>query len=108
LLKNRGKEYYQVNLDTGRIFWIAFILGLIIIGIFIFGFLIGGPEDKKELLSLAKSGVFKKEKPAVTMQKMDELESLGLLDNNLETETRYIDVTRGCTKRTGKDDVQGA
>ncbi len=91
--KDRGKEYYQVNLDTGRIFWIAFILGLIIIGIFIFGFLIGGTDGKTELLNMVKSGVFKKEKPAETTQKKDELEALGLADNNLETETRYIDVT---------------
>ncbi len=91
--KERGKEYYQVNLDTGRIFWIAFILGLIIIGIFIFGFLIGGPEGKKDFLDLAKSGVFKKEKAAAATKNKDELESLGLLDDNLETETRYIDVT---------------
>jgi len=91
--KERGKEYYQVNLDTGRIFWIAFIFGLIIIGIFIFGFLIGGPEGKKDFLDLAKSGVFKKEKAAAATKNKDELESLGLLDDNLETETRYIDVT---------------
>lgn len=42
------KEYYQVNLDMGRIFWIVFILGLVIIGIFVLGFYIGGSNKKGE------------------------------------------------------------
>ena len=53
----RGKEYYQVNLDTGRIFWIAFVLGLVLIAIFIFGFLIGG-EDRERPLRFAELDLF--------------------------------------------------
>jgi cell division septation protein DedD len=53
----RGKEYYQVNLDTGRIFWIAFALGLVLIAIFFFGFLIGG-EEREGPLQLSDLKIF--------------------------------------------------
>ena len=33
--RRRVREYYQVNLDTGRIFWIAFLVGLVLIGILV-------------------------------------------------------------------------
>ena len=42
----KPKEYYQINLDMGRIFWIVFILGLVVIGIFVLGFYIGGGSKK--------------------------------------------------------------
>lgn len=56
----RGKEYYQVNLDTGRIFWIAFVLGLVLIAIFFFGFMIGG-EDSEGPLRFTDLKIFDRE-----------------------------------------------
>jgi cell division septation protein DedD len=104
--KQRGKEYYQVNLDTGRIFWIAFIIGLVIIGIFIFGFLIGGGEGKNQLIDMVKSGVFRKEKPAETKKNTEELKALGLLDEDLDSETRYIDTTSLEAARKGSPKIE--
>ena len=91
--KKRGKEYYQVNLDMGRLFWIAFILGLFIIGIFIVGFWVGGGrgEKKREFPALSRTELFKREKALETTE--DETSKIKeLFENNLETETRYIDV----------------
>jgi cell division septation protein DedD len=91
--RRRGKEYYQVNLDMGRLFWIAFILGLFIIGIFIVGFWVGGGrgEKKREFPALSRTELFKREKALETTE--DETSKIKeLFENNLETETRYIDV----------------
>lgn len=89
--EERGKEYYQVHLDTGRIFWIAFLLGLVLIGIFVLGFYIGEEKKKGDLLELGNNDLLKEQeslRPAY-----DELtEELDLSDKNLEAETRYIDV----------------
>jgi len=89
--KKRGREFYQLNLDTGRIFWIAFVLGLIIIGIFIFGFFIGGGEGKKDFLKLGKPHLFQREK-VEKVAKEEDLDTLDLFENSLEVETRYIEV----------------
>ena len=52
--RRRGREYYQVNLDTGRIFWIAFLLGIIVIAIFVLGYYVGGDKLKKGLGTLGR------------------------------------------------------
>lgn len=91
--RKRGKEYYQVNLDMGRLFWIAFILGLFIIGIFIVGFWVGGGRGEKgrEFPALSRTELFKRER--AQEQTEDETSKIKeLFENNLETETRYIDV----------------
>ena len=54
----KPKEYYQVNLDMGRIFWIVFLLGVVIIGIFVLGFFAGGGKEKGKSISIGS----KKEK----------------------------------------------
>ncbi len=55
--RRRGKEYYQVNLDMGRLFWIAFLIGVILIAVFVFGFYIGGGrEEGRDKLDLLKLG----------------------------------------------------
>jgi cell division septation protein DedD len=93
--RRRGKEYYQVNLDMGRLFWIAFLIGVILISVFIFGFFIGGDRegDQKrfELTKLSKTDLFRRERVEAEKAK-DELKILDLLDKDLEAETRYIDV----------------
>jgi septal ring-binding cell division protein DamX len=98
--RNRGKEYYQVNLDMGRLFWIAFLIGIVLISVFVFGFVIGGDrttsENRLDALKRGGSELFTREK--VTREKLtreqarDELKILDLFDNELEAETRYIDV----------------
>jgi cell division septation protein DedD len=104
----RGREYYQVNLDTGRIFWIAFVLGLVLIGIFIFGFLVGG-EDRGKPLGLGRLELFDREEEPGSRQPPEAAggdardaaggeESAGdgglsgLFRTDLEAETRYIEV----------------
>jgi cell division septation protein DedD len=90
----RGKEYYQVNLDMGRLFWIAFLIGIILISVFIFGFFIGGDRqnerNKLDLLQLSRTDLFRSERS--TAEQRDELKILDLFDKDLEAETRYIDV----------------
>ena len=46
--RNRGKEYYQVNLDMGRLFWIAFLLGVVLFSVFVFVFVIRGDRETSE------------------------------------------------------------
>lgn len=91
--RRRGKEYYQVNLDMGRLFWIAFILGLFIIGIFIVGLWVGGGRGEKrgEFPSLSRTELFKREK-ALEPTEGETSKIKELFENNLATETRYIDV----------------
>ena len=92
--RRRPKEYYQVNLDTGRIFWIAFLVGIVIIGIFIFGYYVGGEKLKNGLSSIGKSELFKKvNDTSEAVGKADEeLPFLDIFEKNLEAETRYLDV----------------
>jgi hypothetical protein len=93
--RNRGKEYYQVNLDMGRLFWIAFLIGVVLISVFVFGFVIGGDretsEDKFDVLKRGSSELFKRKK-LTSEQVRDELKIIDLFDTDLEAETRYIDV----------------
>ena len=93
--RNRGKEYYQVNLDMGRLFWIAFLIGVVLISVFVFGFVIGGDretsEDKLDVLKRRSSELFKRDK-LTSEQARDELKIIDLFDTDLEAETRYIDV----------------
>jgi hypothetical protein len=93
--RNRGKEYYQVNLDMGRLFWIAFLIGVVLISVFVFGFVIGGdrvsPKDKLEALKRGGSDLFRRDRLS-SEQVRDELKILDLFDTDLEAETRYIDV----------------
>ncbi len=90
--RNRGREYYQVNLDMGRLFWIAFLIGVVLISVFVFGFVIGGDressKDKLEALRRGGSDLFRRDSEQVR----DELKILDLFDTELEAETRYIDV----------------
>ena len=98
--RNRGKEYYQVNLDMGRLFWIAFLIGIVLISVFVFGFVIGGDRKSSEnrLGALKRGGseLFTRDRltrDGITRgQARDELKILDLFDNELEAETRYIDV----------------
>jgi cell division protein FtsN len=97
--RNRGKEYYQVNLDMGRLFWIAFLIGVVLISVFVFGFVIGGDrdgdrnttEDKLDALKRGSSELFKRDKLS-SEEARDELKIIDLFDSDLEAETRYIDV----------------
>jgi cell division septation protein DedD len=86
----RVREYYQVNLDTGRIFWIAFLLGLVLVGILIFGIYVGGGKLKKGMTTAEKPSQAGGEAGAVTGKK-GELPFLSLFDNGLTAETKYID-----------------
>ena len=96
--RRRSKEYYQVTLDTGRIFWIAFFIGVAIIAIFIFGFYAGGGKVLRGLLTSDKSELLIDE---VTMEEKERGEKLSLIDvleEDLEAETRFLDVdSRGPT-----------
>ena len=90
--RRRSKEYYQVTLDTGRIFWIAFFIGVAIIAIFIFGFYAGGGKVLRGLLTSDKSELLIDE---VTMEEKERGEKLSLIDvleEDLEAETRFLDV----------------
>ena len=93
--RNRGKEYYQVNLDMGRLFWIAFLIGVVLISVFVFGFVIGGDrktaKDKLDVLKRGSSALFKRDK-LTGEEARDELKIIDLFDTDLEAETRYIDV----------------
>ena len=93
--QNRGKEYYQVNLDMGRLFWIAFLIGVVLISVFVFGFVIGGDrkttENKLDVLKRGSSELFKRDK-LTGAEARDELKIIDLFDTDLEAETRYIDV----------------
>jgi len=91
--RRRGREYYQVTLDTGRIFWIAFLLGIIVIGIFIFGYYVGGDKLKKGLTTLGKSGLLSTERsPAET--ETTKLPPLNIFNRDLESETRFLDLEK--------------
>jgi len=94
--RKKTKEYYQLNLDMGRIFWIVFLLGVIIIGIFVLGFYIGGGKLKENIVSLGKG---QQEK---VVEKAGKTESRGtgeeiplseLFNQGLEGEVQYIDET---------------
>jgi cell division protein FtsN len=88
--RRRGKEYYQVNLDMGRLFWIAFLIGVILIAVFVFGFYIGGGrEEEADKLDILKLG---RRDTAAVETKRDELKILDVFNDKLEAETRYIDV----------------
>lgn len=89
--KKKSKEYYQVNLDTGRIFWIAFILGIIVIGIFVLGFYIGGGKEKKRIFDIDKYTMFKKEK-IEAVEEGEEISLIDLIEDKLSEETRYIEI----------------
>ena len=87
--KKKTKEYYQVNLDTGRIFWIVFVVGIVVIGIFFLGLFFGGGEEKKSIFSFDRSKMFKKE---FVEEKEEEVTLLDLIENDLEEESRYIEI----------------
>jgi hypothetical protein len=94
--RRRGREYYQVNLDTGRIFWIAFILGLVLIAVFVFGILLGGGEkegfyDRITGLKILHRGGGEEIAPQEETGSK-EPDILDLFGDGLDVETRYIDV----------------
>lgn len=92
--RRREKEYYQINLDTGRIFWIAFLIGIIVIGIFLFGYYTGGEKLKTGLSSLSESGFFNKKNATdeVEQESEEEFPLIDLFEKDLEAETRYLEV----------------
>jgi hypothetical protein len=92
--RRKVHEYYQVNLDTGRIFWIAFLLGLILIAVFVFGFFFGGGEEENLFSRLTRGEILDREGDGELFPGEDSGEEgiLGLFENGLEVETRYIDV----------------
>lgn len=92
--KKKTKEYYQVNLDTGRIFWIVFILGIVVIGIFFFGLYLGRDKDGQKLFGFDSSKLFgKKITLDRSMEKApEESPLLRLIEEDLEEESRYIEI----------------
>jgi len=93
--RKSGKEYYQLNLDTGRIFWIAFLLGLILIGIFFFGFYAGSGKIKETLLGLGMNKTPVKEEvesEKVAPEEKEEPSLVDVLRKDLQEEVKYIDV----------------
>ena len=90
--RRRSKEYYQVTLDTGRIFWIAFFIGVAIIAIFIFGFYAGGGKVLRGLLTSDKSELLIDEVTMEEKERGEELSLIDVLEEDLEAETRFIDV----------------
>lgn len=92
--KKKTKEYYQVNLDTGRIFWIVFILGIVVIGIFFFGLYLGRDKDEQKLFGFDTSKLFgKKITIDRSMEKApEESPLLRLIEEDLEEESRYIEI----------------
>jgi cell division septation protein DedD len=87
----RVREYYQVNLDTGRIFWIAFLIGLVLIGILVLGIYVGGGKLKKGLSAFEKPAQATGEPAVQETQKKNGIPLLNLFENNLAAETKYID-----------------
>ena len=85
-----GKEYYQVNLDTGRIFWIAFLIGLVLIGILVLGIFVGGGKLTKGLAGFEKPAGSAEGAPAQTQTK-NGIPLFNLFENNFAAETKYID-----------------
>jgi hypothetical protein len=90
--RRRSKEYYQVTLDTGRIFWIAFFIGAAIIAIFIFGFYAGGGKVLRGLFTSDKSEILIDEVTLEEKKRGEELSLIDVLEEDLEAETRYLDV----------------
>jgi cell division protein FtsN len=87
--RKKTKDYYQVNLDTGRIFWIVFVVGIVVIGIFFLGLFFGGGKEKKNLFSFDRSKMFKRE---YVEEADEEVTLLDLIENDLEEESRYIEI----------------
>jgi cell division septation protein DedD len=88
--RRRVKEYYQVNLDTGRIFWIAFLIGLVLIGILVLGIFVGGGKLTKGLAGFEKPAGGT-DVPSARTQTKNGIPLLNLFENNLAAETKYID-----------------
>jgi cell division protein FtsN len=88
--KKKSKEYYQVHLDTGRIFWIVFVIGIIVIGIFFLGLYLGGDKEREKLFSFDRSKLLERE---VASEKFrEESPILKLIEEDLEEESRYIEI----------------
>lgn len=88
--KKKSKEYYQVHLDTGRIFWIVFVVGIIVIGIFFLGLYLGGDKEREKLFSFDRSKLLERE---VASEKVrEESPILKLIEEDLDEESRYIEI----------------
>jgi hypothetical protein len=90
--RRRSKEYYQVTLDTGRIFWIAFFVGAAIIAIFIFGFYAGGGKVLRGLFTSDKTEIMIDDVTSEEKKRGEELSLIDVLEEDLEDETRSLDV----------------
>ena len=92
--KKKTKEYYQVNLDTGRIFWIVFVLGIIVIGIFFLGIFLGRDEDQQKFFSFDRSKFLGRgaELEITKEEEIEESPLLKLIEEDLEEESRYIEI----------------
>jgi cell division septation protein DedD len=88
--RRRVREYYQVNLDTGRIFWIAFLIGLVLIGILVLGIFVGGGKLTKGLAGFEKPAGSAGGATAQAPTK-NGIPLLNLFENNFAAETKYID-----------------
>ncbi len=105
--RKEGKEYFQINLDTARIFWISFVFSLILIGVFLLGFYTAGGRIK-EFLGGGKENQVKIEKPAVEKVEVPEApqpeasteagktkpdeDLINLITEEFKTRTEVIDV----------------
>ncbi|MBN2324249.1 MAG: SPOR domain-containing protein, partial [Spirochaetes bacterium] len=92
-------EYYQVNLDTGRIFWIVFVLGIIVIGIFFLGIYLGRDKEDTKLFSFDRSKFLRRGDVSSDTSAVETVEASGedtpilrLLEEDLSDESRYIEI----------------
>jgi cell division septation protein DedD len=120
--RRRVREYYQVNLDTGRIFWIAFFIGLVLIGILVLGIYVGGGKMTKGLPSLERPSESAGPDASGETRTKNGIPLLSLFENNLAAETKYIDAkdaekkalapetqsldTAGLFERTPEEDLE--
>ncbi len=81
---NKKKPYnmYVLNLDAGRVFWLAIILVLLLILAFLSGYLIGKKRALKEISSLEEQGKLAVEKVLNSDEDLSEYEFYNLSLNS--------------------------
>ena len=79
-----------MNLDTGRIFWIVFVLGIVVIGIFFLGLYLGGDKVREKLFDFDRSNLLSRE--AASQKVREDSPILKLIEEDLEEESRYIEI----------------
>ena len=93
--RKKRKEYYQANFPIEKVFRISFFWGLILIGIFLFGFYIGSKKEKigiekKERTVPGKLELLEKE--MIKSDKIIEEMFLDFFDDNLGEEIHDMDI----------------